>query len=90
MKLANPEDEKKEEEKKEEEAPKKKKEKKRKGKKPRKNRPGSKKWTKYGEKKGRICERCGPGVFMAQHKDRYHCGKCNYTVFIKKIKDQVE
>jgi len=87
MKLPKPEDEK-EEEKEEEEKPKekKKKEKKRKGKKPRKNRPVSKKWTKYGEKKGRICERCGPGVFMAQHKDRYHCGKCNYTIFLKKEK----
>ena len=22
------------------------------------------------------CENCGVGVFMAEHKNRYHCGKC--------------
>lgn len=22
---------------------------------------------------------CGPGVFMATHKDRVHCGKCKLT-----------
>lgn len=28
--------------------------------------------------RGSTCPKCGPGVFMANHKDRYHCGKCNY------------
>lgn len=26
------------------------------------------------------CPKCGPGVFMAEHKDRYHCGRCGYTI----------
>jgi len=25
------------------------------------------------------CPRCGPGVYMAEHKDRWSCGKCGYT-----------
>jgi len=25
------------------------------------------------------CPRCGAGTFMAEHKDRYSCGKCGYT-----------
>ena len=31
----------------------------------------------------RVCPKCGSGVFMADHKDRYHCGKCSYTEFKK-------
>jgi small subunit ribosomal protein S27Ae len=27
------------------------------------------------------CERCGPGYFMAQHKDRYTCGHCGFTKY---------
>jgi len=34
----------------------------------------------------RTCPRCGKGVFMAEHKDRYSCGKCGYTEFKKKKK----
>ncbi|MDR1404475.1 MAG: 30S ribosomal protein S27ae [Candidatus Methanoplasma sp.] len=30
------------------------------------------------------CPKCGPGVFMATHKDRVSCGKCGYTEFGKK------
>lgn len=30
------------------------------------------------------CPKCGPGVFMATHKDRVSCGKCGYTEFNKK------
>lgn len=30
------------------------------------------------------CPKCGPGVFLADHKDRVSCGKCGYTEFIKK------
>lgn len=25
------------------------------------------------------CPKCGQGTFLAEHKDRYHCGKCGYT-----------
>ncbi|MEM4271824.1 MAG: 30S ribosomal protein S27ae [Candidatus Pacearchaeota archaeon] len=58
----------------------------RKGKKPHKNKPTSKKYAKYkeGKKEGKTCPRCGPGIFLAVHKDRLHCGKCNYTEFVKK------
>ena len=28
---------------------------------------------------GKFCPKCGPGVFMATHKDgRLACGKCGY------------
>ena len=30
------------------------------------------------------CPKCGPGIFMATHKDRVSCGKCGYTEFKKK------
>jgi ubiquitin-small subunit ribosomal protein S27Ae len=29
-------------------------------------------------KKGRNCPRCGSGTKLAEHKDRYACGKCGY------------
>ena len=32
----------------------------------------------------RDCPRCGKGVFMAEHKDRYTCGKCGFTEFTHK------
>ncbi len=25
------------------------------------------------------CERCGPGYFMADHGDRFTCGRCGLT-----------
>jgi len=28
------------------------------------------------------CRQCGPGVRMAQHKDRLHCGKCSMTFLL--------
>ncbi len=34
----------------------------------------------------RECPKCGPGVFMAAHKDRSHCGRCGHTEFQKKEK----
>ena len=40
-----------------------------------------------GNKAERIkptCPKCGPGIFMATHKDRVSCGKCGYTEFKKK------
>lgn len=27
------------------------------------------------------CPKCGPAVFLAEHKDRFGCGKCGYTEF---------
>ncbi|MHC1636249.1 MAG: 30S ribosomal protein S27ae [Candidatus Methanospirareceae archaeon] len=35
------------------------------------------------KRKRRTCPRCGAGVFLAEHKDRYTCGKCYYTEFKK-------
>jgi small subunit ribosomal protein S27Ae len=29
----------------------------------------------------RSCPKCGDAVFLADHKDRYSCGKCGYTEF---------
>ncbi|MBS7615181.1 30S ribosomal protein S27ae [Candidatus Bathyarchaeota archaeon] len=26
-----------------------------------------------------ICDRCGPGYFMADHGNRYSCGHCGFT-----------
>lgn len=34
------------------------------------------------------CPKCGPGVFMAVHKDRAHCGRCGHTEFQKKEKPE--
>lgn len=31
------------------------------------------------KRKNKTCPKCGPGVFMANHKDRLSCGKCNYS-----------
>lgn len=48
-----------------------------------------KKSSFYTEKDGKAekskiaCPKCGPGVFMADHKDRQACGKCNYTQWKK-------
>ena len=27
------------------------------------------------------CPKCGPGVYLAEHKDRVSCGRCGYTEF---------
>ena len=32
-------------------------------------------------RQGRHCPKCGPGIFLAEHKNRYSCGKCGYTEF---------
>ena len=51
-----------------------------------KRRPTSKTWTYY-EAKGelkrlkRTCPKCSEATYMAEHKDRYTCGKCGYTEF---------
>jgi ubiquitin-small subunit ribosomal protein S27Ae len=58
-----------------------------KGKKPHKNKPTSVKYKHYkieGDKVSRLkkhCPRCGPGVFLAVHKNRTYCGRCKYTEF---------
>ncbi len=60
-----------------------------KGKKPHINKPTSKKYSLYKIADGKVtrtqnCPRCGPGIFLARHDGRLHCGKCNYTEFGKK------
>ncbi len=57
-----------------------------KGKKPHKNKLTSKKYALYtisgnSVKKAKSCPRCGPGIFLADHKGRLYCGKCHYTSF---------
>lgn len=59
-----------------------------KGKKQHKNKLTSKKYSHYkisGDKieRAKHCPRCGPGIFLAKHKDRLACGKCRYTEFTK-------
>jgi small subunit ribosomal protein S27Ae len=52
-----------------------------KGKKKPRERTRVKKGSLYenGARKRTPCPKCGPGVFMAQHKNREHCGRCGYT-----------
>jgi len=51
-----------------------------KGKKAHKPSKSSKKFEKYSNGASKkTCPKCGPGVFLAIHKDRVHCGKCSYT-----------
>jgi ribosomal protein S27AE len=45
-----------------------------KGKKPHKNKPTSKKYSKYKIE----------GIFLMDTKDRLYCGKCHYSEFKKK------
>lgn len=57
-----------------------------KGKKPHKNKPTSKKYTKYtvngdAVTRARSCPRCGPGVFLMEASDRVYCGRCHYSEF---------
>ena len=63
-----------------------------KGKKKHKNKPTSKKYTKYkndGDKiiRNKCCPRCGPGIFLMVAKERVYCGKCHYTEFLSKEKN---
>ena len=60
-----------------------------KGKKPHKNKPTSKKYTKFkieGDNvtRERSCPRCGPGVFLMVADNRVYCGKCHYAEFSDK------
>ncbi len=57
------------------------------GKKEVKKRPSPKKSSFYkidGDsviRERKYCPKCGEGVFMAQHKNRSHCGKCGFSEF---------
>ncbi len=50
----------------------------------------STKWTAYEvsgntlKRRLKSCPKCGPGCFMAEHKDRSSCGRCLYTEFKSK------
>ncbi len=51
-----------------------------------KNKNPSKKYEKYSIEDGKLkkaksCPKCGPGIFLGEHKDRFYCGKCHYTEF---------
>ena len=64
-----------------------------KGKKKAKNKPTSKKYSKYtvdgdGLKKAKSCPRCGPGVFLMDSNNRFYCGRCRYTEFKAKEKKE--
>jgi small subunit ribosomal protein S27Ae len=32
----------------------------------------------------RSCPKCGPSYFLADHYDRWSCGKCGYAMFKRK------
>ncbi len=63
-----------------------------KGKKQRKGRKHEniKKHRMYKIEAGKIlrlrksCPRCGTGTFLSSHANRDYCGRCGYTVFLKK------
>jgi len=49
-----------------------------------KNKKASQKWAKYevkesGVSRKKTCPKCGPGVFLGEHTDRWYCGKCGYV-----------
>ena len=50
-----------------------------------KNKISSKKYKAYKIEGGKIklikkiCPKCGPAVFLAEHKDRLYCGCCHYV-----------
>lgn len=60
------------------------------GKRPHKNKPTSKRYSKYQvdgdsvKRDAKFCPRCGPGIFLMQAKDRVYCGKCHYSEFKSK------
>jgi ubiquitin-small subunit ribosomal protein S27Ae len=58
-------------------------------KKQKKNKVPSKKYTKYSIEGDKVtskhsCPKCGPGIFLGDHKDRLYCGKCHYVEFKSK------
>ena len=36
----------------------------------------------------RTCPRCGAGVYLAEHADRFSCGKCGYTEIRKEPRQE--
>lgn len=36
-----------------------------------------------GKRNKQTCPKCGPGYFLAQHKDRVSCGHCQYMEKIR-------
>lgn len=49
-----------------------------------KNKIPSKKYSKYKLEGGKLvraktCPKCGAGVFLGEHKDRWYCGRCAYV-----------
>lgn len=59
------------------------------GKKPRKPKKPNQVWKLYDSKSGlkrrsQFCPKCGPGYFLAAHKNRSSCGKCGYSEMAKK------
>ncbi|HLC52744.1 MAG TPA: 30S ribosomal protein S27ae [Candidatus Nanoarchaeia archaeon] len=36
------------------------------------------------KRKNKTCPKCGPGMFLANHKNRVVCGKCGYVEMISK------
>lgn len=42
------------------------------------------KYYKEGKVPRKSCPRCGEGTWLARHKDRLSCGKCNYMETEKK------
>ena len=42
------------------------------------------------QRKNKTCPKCGPGMFLALHKDRIVCGKCQYVEFMSKKEDVSE
>lgn len=46
-----------------------------------------------GDKINRVrrhCPKCGPGVFLGEHKNRFSCGRCGYTEFKSAGKKEVK
>lgn len=40
------------------------------------------------QRRNQWCPKCGPGVFLAAHRDRVSCGRCGYTEFKKEAAPQ--
>lgn len=64
-------------------------------KKKKKNKVPSKRYSKYTVegntvKRKATCPKCGPGIFLAEHKDRQTCGSCKYTQFKSKEQPKPE
>jgi len=41
-------------------------------------------------RKNKFCPKCGDGYFLAAHKDRETCGKCNYSEMSSKKEEKKE